>query len=174
MRKIFVIGCTHFGDSRILEYKDRSGKLIRPGFSSIKEMDKMLLDNWNSVVSEQDIVYHLGDVYAGTTDVLEQLNGRKRLVLGNHDNGKDKRLWNVFQKITSDRMFPDSNVLLSHAPRLIPVHGKWEFNVHAHIHQNRSASDYHINVSSEAVNFTPVELGLILAERVEKIEKQEL
>ncbi len=162
MRKLFVIGCTHFGDSRILDYRDDDGNLIRPGFANIQEMDECLLDNWNSVVTPQDIVYHLGDVYSGHTEVLGKLNGRKRLVMGNHDKGKDINLWNTFQKITAWRMFPELKVVLTHVPLLIPRKAKYDYNVHAHIHQNPAPTPNHFNASSEAINFTPVELESLL------------
>jgi len=171
MRKIFVIGCTHFGDSRILGYTGDDGELIRPGFRDVQDMDEKILDNWNSVVTNSDIVYHLGDVYFGKTDVLEKLNGKKRLVLGNHDNGKDKRLQSVFQKITMWRMFPELNVVLTHVPVIIPKKAKYDFNVHAHLHQNPSPTPYHVSASVEQTNFTPVDLEELLEKRKREIHQ---
>lgn len=137
-------------------------------------MDERLLDNWNSVVSSKDIVYHLGDVYFGRTDVLEKLNGRKRLIMGNHDNGKDKRLQSIFQKITMWRMFPELDVVLTHVPIIIPERAKYNFNVHAHLHQNQSPTPWHISASVEQNNFTPVALEELLDRRKKEIGRLNL
>jgi calcineurin-like phosphoesterase family protein len=57
-------------------------------------MDEVLIANWNAVVRPDDLVYHLGDFAFGLGDaarvqsIFQRLNGRKRLVLGNHDFGK--------------------------------------------------------------------------------------
>lgn len=171
MRDIFVIGCTHFGDSRILEYTGDRGELIRPGFKDIKEMDEKILDLWNQTVKPKDIVYHLGDVYSGNTEVLEKLNGRKRLVLGNHDDGKDPRLQRVFQKIMVWRMFPELDVVLTHVPVIIPKKAKYDFNIHAHLHQNPSPTPWHISASVEQNNYTPVAIEMLLDRRKKERER---
>lgn len=52
-------------------------------------MDAAIIHNWNSVVSTEDTVFHLGDVALGQIDkslaCVSALNGYKILVLGNHD-----------------------------------------------------------------------------------------
>lgn len=168
-RDILVIGCTHFDDTKILEYKGDYGELIRPGFKNIKEHDEFIGDNWNSTVRSKDIVYHLGDVGSGT--ILERLNGRKRLVLGNHDDGKDRQLHRVFQKIMMWRMFPELNVVLTHVPLIIPKKAKYDFNVHAHLHQNQSPTPYHVSASVEQNNYTPVSLEALLERRKKEIRR---
>jgi len=74
---------THFGHANIIKYAKRP-------FSSVQEMDRTLVQNWNELVRDDDHVYHLGDFACGTSPayvgrILEQLSGRKHLVLGNHD-----------------------------------------------------------------------------------------
>lgn len=57
--KKFYISDTHFGHEAII------GSCERP-FSSVKEMDEFMIDAWNSTVSDDDIIYHLGDfAFAG-------------------------------------------------------------------------------------------------------------
>lgn len=164
MRDIFVISDTHFGHSNIIKYCNRP-------FKDANEMDETLIENWNKTVKTTDIVYHLGDVYMGHKEpskILKNLNGHKRLILGNHDNGKDKNLLHNFQKIMVWRMFPEFGLLLTH----VPVHnsslfrgatGNEEnppklFNVHGHIHDKDPPSADHINVSVEKINYTPVHI----------------
>jgi len=62
-------------------------------------MDQALIDNWNSTVGPNDLVYNLGDLCMPRrqkknnkdyykdycADVISNLNGRHVLVLGNHD-----------------------------------------------------------------------------------------
>jgi calcineurin-like phosphoesterase family protein len=78
----FYVADTHFGHEMIL------GHCNRP-FNSVPEMDRFMIEAWNSVVRDDDIVYHLGDFglcdpeYA--TWAFHQLKGRKVLILGNHD-----------------------------------------------------------------------------------------
>lgn len=56
-------------------------------------MKESLISNWNSVVSEEDTVFHLGDVAMGgkkraqeMSDILKRLNGTINLIKGNHDS----------------------------------------------------------------------------------------
>lgn len=52
--------------------------------------DNMLIDKWNSKVKKDDIVWFLGDLGMGNKDYIKEcvskLNGKKKIVLGNHDN----------------------------------------------------------------------------------------
>lgn len=73
---------THFGHENIIKYCDRP-------FKNVDHMNEVIIDNWNSVVSPGDTVYHLGDVALGQIDkslaCVSRLNGYKILILGNHD-----------------------------------------------------------------------------------------
>lgn len=57
-------------------------------------MDKTLIDNWNKVVRPNDYIFHLGDFcFKGSQrwdELLNQLNGHKFLILGNHDMSRTK------------------------------------------------------------------------------------
>lgn len=120
-----------------------------------------MIDNWNKVVNDNDHVYHLGDVYFGkeVSNFFSRLKGKKRLILGNHDNGKDQKLQNMFQKISMWRMFPEFGVILSH----VPLHSsslpeKAPINIHGHIHNRLSPDKQYRNVSVEMINYTPIAL----------------
>ena len=58
-------------------------------FDSVAQMNECMFDNWNSVVTPADTVYHLGDVLFGydkeqwLADNFNKLNGKKHLILGN-------------------------------------------------------------------------------------------
>lgn len=161
MSEIYVISDTHFGHANILTFTDERGKIFRD-FHHVEEMNEKMVENWNRVVTPQDIIYHLGDVYfRDGHKVLPRLNGKKRLILGNHDDGKDPILHQYFQKIMVWRMFPEHNVVMTHIPIYMDgdehsaVREKVKYNLHGHIHQNRSPTKNHINACVEWNNYTP-------------------
>lgn len=163
MRNIWFISDTHFNHDNILKFTDKAGAYIRSKFSNVEEMNEYIVDRWNSVVKDGDIVYHLGDVYFGHRDaakeLVKRLHGRKRLIVGNHDNIVEIAQLKMFQKIQLWRMFPEFNILLTH----VPVHEstlemKKLINIHGHIHQNTSPKGSYINVSCEVIGYTPVHL----------------
>ena len=69
---IFFTSDQHWGHANILESCQRE-------FSNITAHDTELIRAWNSVISEDDVVYHLGDVTlknaAFASQVFQQLNG---------------------------------------------------------------------------------------------------
>jgi len=79
---IFFTSDTHIAHENIIKYCKRP-------YANTKEMDEALINNWNSVVSPDDIVFHLGDFAWGGSgvwnDALSKLNGHIYLILGNHD-----------------------------------------------------------------------------------------
>lgn len=160
MSDIWIISDTHFGHANMLRFKDADDNPVRPNFDSADHMDEHMIEQWNSVVRDDDIVYHLGDVYFDHGyKSLVKLKGRKRLILGNHDNAKSPYLQNNFQKILMWRMFPEFGLLLTH----VPVHEsslgiKVNKNVHGHLHQRKIADERYVNVSVECVSYTPVHI----------------
>jgi calcineurin-like phosphoesterase family protein len=126
-------------------------------------MDEALIENWNSVVKPGDKVYHLGDVYMGAspgyiTSILQRLNGNKRLILGNHDNGKDQVLQRYFGKILLIRWFKEFGIVFSHIPMHEGSIKKGYTNVHGHIHEKKSPEGPYRNVCVEQTNYTPVHI----------------
>lgn len=162
MRNIFVISDTHFSHQKILNFVDYESNHVR-SFTDIDEMDNTMLENWNKVVKDNDIVYHLGDVFFDKGHkILPHLKGRKRLILGNHDNAKSKHITDNFQKIMMWRMFPDLNCVLTHVPIHETSIGKVQYNLHGHIHRQKSPSERHINCCVEVNNYTPVSIEDIM------------
>ena len=62
----YFIADTHFNHENIIEYCNRP-------FKNAKEMSEYIITKWNSVVTQKDIVYHLGDVGFETTEELKEL-----------------------------------------------------------------------------------------------------
>lgn len=168
-KDIWLISDTHFSHANILKFTDKDGNRIRPEYSSVSEMDWDMVDKWNSVVKPGDKVYHLGDVYMSASkgymeNLLGKLNGQKRLILGNHDNGKDQILQRFFQKISVWRKFTEFGLLLTHIPVHESVLGENRFkgekmkNIHGHLHKNKSPPGPYQSVCVEHTNYTPVNI----------------
>jgi calcineurin-like phosphoesterase family protein len=136
----FVISDTHFGHTNSWEkFKLPNGDPLRP-FTSTEEMDEAMVERWNAKVGPNDTVYHLGDVVINRKSLhhVKRLNGKKRLVRGNHDIFKDQDYRDVgFDSLYGVRVFVDQ-FILSHIP-LHPdcVSGRFRVNVHGHLHSNR-------------------------------------
>lgn len=84
MSKIWVVSDTHFLHNRPFLYAPR-------GFNSIEEHDEAIIKNWNEVVSKNDTVIHLGDIYMTANHekgcrLINRLNGNIILIRGNHDS----------------------------------------------------------------------------------------
>lgn len=137
--KVFFTSDTHFGHKNIIKYCNRP-------FSDVAEMNKALIDNWNEVVSEGDIVFHLGDFAFGGFLLWESirgcLNGSIYLIQGNHDfkqNLQNKeRLEKMFEKVVPQTQISigGQTMILNHYPFLC-YNGSYDnsvWNLHGHVH----------------------------------------
>lgn len=157
--RVFVISDTHFGHEAVLRFEPS----FRP-FSSIQEHDEALVERWNSVVRQGDTVWHLGDVYFGGKDnhyILARLNGRKHLVMGNHDAYPLDCYSKYFTRIFGAASL--RNCILTH----VPVHPsqlefRFKYNIHGHMHSHIIGDPRYINVSAEQTDLTPVLLDELL------------
>lgn len=165
MSEQFFVSDTHFSHANVLKFTDNTtGKPIRPDFKDVDDMDEQLIQNWNSVVSPKDTVYHLGDVgfnAAKLHQILPRLNGRKYLALGNHDDLR-WNLYKFFVKINLWYVFKKENFLASHTPTHDSNLYKVRYNIHGHNHQNPDVSPLHLNVSVERTNFTPIHIDEVV------------
>ena len=147
MSNRFVISDTHFGHTNSWEkFKLPNGDPLRP-FTSTEEMDETMVERWNAVVRPQDTVYHLGDVVINKKSLhhVKRLNGKKRLVRGNHDIFKDEDYREVgFESLYGVRVFVDQ-FILSHIP-LHPdcVTERFRVNVHGHLHANEVMEKFQV------------------------------
>lgn len=162
MAEIFFISDTHFGHENILTF-EHNGKPLRP-FESLTEMHVTMIDNWNKVVRSTDKVYHLGDVAFGKPGLhlMGMLNGKKRLVRGNHDLMKLNSYRQYFQEVYGVRQL--NGLWLSH----VPMHQdsvdalRVKANIHGHLHANVIDHPKYINVSVECVDYTPISMDEIM------------
>ena len=168
MIETYFISDTHFGHKNILEYE----KEARP-FDSLEEMNQKIIENWNKTVRPKDIIYHLGDFAFGRDNIAiaSRLNGRKKLILGNHDLHDIRLYLHYFEGIYGALHW--KKCVMTH----IPVHPdnlgrRFLINIHGHLH-SRTIKDSlglpaeyvddpkYFNVSCERNNLTPIHADVI-------------
>jgi calcineurin-like phosphoesterase family protein len=134
MSTVRFIGCLHLGDNWMAKHR---------GFTDQFEHDQYLIQKWNSVVHKRDLIYILGDITMEDPfpyHYLDQLKGRKIVVLGNHDDPKHTR--ELLKHVeTVAGMIEYKEYCVTHCPIHPNEIGFYKGNIHAHIH--------HINKLSE-------------------------
>lgn len=172
MSNTFFISDTHFGHANtFLKFKKPDGSPLRP-FESVEHMDETMVARWNEVVRPDDLVYHLGDVVMHEMHlhrVMPRLNGKKRLIMGNHDHFGVDVFKQYFEDLMPYYMMYDAGLLLSHVPLYSGVFaGKVRYNVHGHLHGDRvmrdgEVDDRYVNVSVEQLDYTPISLEQLMS-----------
>lgn len=140
----------HLGHQNVIKFDGRP-------FTGLQEMHKTLIDKWNSVVNEDDIVFYLGDLSykdRGKTSkwFLDNVKGKIYFIMGNHDKYRDISRLNRFEKIFGDDTGlggatisvkdEDANrgyqsIVMCHYPILSwnkSHYGAW--HIHGHCHQS--------------------------------------
>ena len=136
MPNIFFTSDLHFGHKNIIRFDNRP-------FTTIEEMDKALIRNWNNKVNDDDTVYVLGDIswYKDdkTTEIFSLLKGHKILIKGNHDrvHGKIKNCFDEIVDYKEIQISKDCGIVLSHYP--IPCfnnHYYGWYHLYGHVHKS--------------------------------------
>ena len=155
---IFLIADLHLGHANIIRYCSRPFLV-----SDVREMDHVLIKNWNYTISSLNRIYCLGDLRYGK-DALSALQYRRKLkgritfIQGNHD---DPEL-GVVPSVTLN--YQGFTFLLIHDPASAPR----EFDgwiIHGH-HHNNDLRHYpfidfehrRINVCAEVIGYVPLSL----------------
>lgn len=152
MNRVFVTSDTHFGHRKVVEF--------RP-YASVEEHDRDLIARWNAVVRPNDTVWHLGDVYFNEGHLaLAELNGLKKLVMGNHDTHPLDVYNSHFVKIYG--AFAYRGCILTH----IPVHpmsvARWAKNLHGHMHAATIDDPRYVCVSLEQTGYAPILMDRVI------------
>jgi calcineurin-like phosphoesterase family protein len=139
MPNSFFASDHHLGHVGIINFLRSDGVTKVRDFVDVDTMNEHIIKQHNSVVRPNDTCWFLGDVVINRRylKLIERFNGRKRLVLGNHDVFKNKDFLNAgFEDLHAFRKF--DGFVTTH----IPVHRaslreSWGKNVHGHLHTNR-------------------------------------
>lgn len=159
--KRFIIADLHFGHENIIKYESRP-------FANSTEMNNRLIELWNSVVGKDDLVYVLGDFTLSRRkeiigNLVKLLNGRKILIMGNHDTRKPKEYIECGFEVASRKpLMVEPGVILMHEPLDDPtlIYDKYLY-FFGHVHANHTLMDDYPNcmcVSVERINYRPIDL----------------
>lgn len=130
------------------------------------------------VVNKEDIVYVLGDFTLSRrkeviSDLANKLNGRKILIMGNHDTRKPKDYIECgFEVATRKPIMVEPGDILMHEPFVDPsliVDNYIYF--FGHVHMNHTFMDEYHNcmcVSIERINYRPIDLDACLKKLAKK------
>lgn len=181
LSSIFFTSDLHFFHYNILSYYPPRG-------GSLEEMHEQIIENWNKKVKKSSIVFVLGDVLYGDSlkriDILDELNGTKYLIPGNHDFDALKKEHFIKKW---DHIFPDLThiriknyfMVLCHYPL-----NSWIFqhrnsiHLHGHCHGNlpwvktETTFDPFINRIDVGIDATPVMEPISFLEILSLIEER--
>lgn len=141
-------------------------------FKDVDEMHGVLVENWNHVVHKGDIVFILGDLTfkpEAANRILSELNGKKYLVIGNHDNfinkdSFDKSLLEGYMDVASFK-YKGYHLVLSHYP--IEIWDRKHYgsiHLHGHIHNDLFVQPPNrYNVCTTLHGYTPVTLEQLIS-----------
>lgn len=135
MSTVKFIGCLHLGHKSIAQYR---------GFNDEFYHDEHLINQWNKSVGKRDLVYILGDVtFESSKDYykLDALNGRKKVVLGNHDLMSDvPELLKYVDGVSGAVDY--KGYILTHVPIHVDEIHFYKANLHCHIHHENKLVNY--------------------------------
>lgn len=177
----WIISDTHCGHENIIKYCNRP-------YKNAAHMDEDLVQRWNNRVKPGDIVYHLGDVGMNKGDeylpkIIARLNGKKILILGNHDKSAKRMMEFGFDfACEAITMIPDGvqrTVYMVHRPQKFLPLGV-DYVLHGHIHnstpEERKQYEYkgelaeipsfNVNMSCEMWNYEPVPLAWVVKKKI--------
>jgi len=144
----FFTADQHFNHTKIINYCNRD-------FSSKQEMNTALINSWNSVVSEKDIVYQLGDFSFGNWkmvyNIINELNGFIYFIYSplQHDYWAKHFIKHKLLKDKIEFLEPiykikvtGINIVLSHFP-LESWAGSFRGHLHFHGHTHGKSTSRH-------------------------------
>jgi len=146
---VYFIGCLHLGHENIAKMR---------GFESSAEHDRELLAGINSVISNRDKLFILGDLTMETAKhyhLLDQIKGVKHVIMGNHDRHIDvPRLLEHVDGVCGCLKY--KNWMLSHVP-IHPIEFDYrvKLNVHAHLHGQSTNDPRYYNVDAARLGYVP-------------------
>lgn len=135
---IYYIADWHYNHENVIHFDNRP-------FEDVKEMNSKLIKNWKERVTDNDTVYVLGDMFWSKYEkemlwVLDQLPGKKVLIIGNHDRMiPNSRVKDKFVQCTHYLEIDDKGrkVVLCHYP--IPCfknHYYGWYHLYGHVHNS--------------------------------------
>lgn len=158
MGKVFFTADTHLGHGNIIKHCNRP-------FAGVDEMDKVLLENINSMVGRDDTLYHLGDFARHSHKKYREeiLCKNVLLVPGNHDDLKQLRgLVTILPLIQTIDLSGHKLVMCHYAMRTwdSAFHGSW--HIFGHSHNLLPSHRLSFDVGVDCWNFKPLSAAEVI------------
>lgn len=153
---------THFFHKNIIPYCNRP-------FADVQEMNNVLVENWNSKIKQNDIVYHLGDFYFGSEkqliEIRKKLNGNICICLGNHDKirERNKPLFGFVKDIHYLKLHGEHFCLCHYAFRTWRKSGHGSINLFGHSHGALPPIGRSLDVGVDCHNYFPISFDEVMA-----------
>jgi calcineurin-like phosphoesterase family protein len=156
---IYFTSDLHFGHANVIQFCNRP-------FSSVREMDETLIENWNSTVSDNDSIYVIGDFSfykkEQTSEIFKKLKGKKHLIKGNHDGHDTVKL--PWMWVKEQGHIDKPYIWMNHFPKK-----SWNrsyhdsYHVFGHIHGNGNywADGLSCDVGVDMWDYKPVSLDVL-------------
>lgn len=136
----FYTSDLHIGHQNVISFDQRP-------FYNLDDMKQTIIHNWNSIVTSNDEVYILGDMFWNNEDipdVLPQLKGNLYLVKGNHDrinSEMSKRF--VWIRDYAEIKDGDEHIVLCHYPIAHWRNADYgTIHLYGHIHSGRDSRPF--------------------------------
>jgi len=162
----FLTADTHFGHATMI-----TGGPQRP-FGTVDEMNEALITSWNAVVHPKDTVWHMGDFSMklngrATADIFYQLNGRKHLIIGNHDVDNHGRLLPALERLdwvsvshAAEIQHDGQRIMLSHyAGYTWNCEHRGAYQAFGHSHGTLLGMPGSVDVGVDAQDLKPISVG---------------
>jgi len=155
----FFTGDQHFGHKNICRFADRP-------FTSVEEMNEALINEHNNVVRPGDVVWFLGDFgfmpENQIQNTLRRLNGKKSLILGNHDKALAKHSGNFIGSGLLDAIYHYREVTIEKQHMVLfhygmrvwnrAHHGSWHLYGHSHGSLPPNCKSVDVGVDSKEIS----------------------
>lgn len=183
--KLFFVSDTHFGHKNIIRFDKRISPITGKLFETVEEMEDYIIDAWNSVVTDEDTIFMLGDFFyrcskTKAKDIISRLKGKIYWVKGNHDDTRMKsavglEFYDRYEIWVDDEEVDDGkqNIILEHFAMLTwprSHRGSWHLFGHSHgslEHPSPAAIDVGVS-APHSIDFKPIsyeEVKIIITQR---------
>ncbi len=144
---IFFTSDTFFSDKEVLEIEKRP-------FAGVEEMNKLLIQNWNQTVSDNDLVYHLGNI--GDKEILSELNGTKILLRNSNDPSSIVMMEAGFHACLEAAFINLDNKNFYLSSKALPLSAPGSWQLHGSSNCKVRMIDRKICLSIDKWNYAPV------------------
>ncbi len=157
----YYISDTHFNHANIMKFCPNTRL-----FESADKMNEFMIEEWNSVVTDKDTVYHLGDFCFGrgtdlavAQNIFDKLNGYKNLILGNHDEYGRKCNWQSVMPYRKIKEGEDQLVLFHYPIESWDRMYHGSYHLHGHVHSGELTTNGHMRYMKNRIDIGVDNIG---------------